>query len=290
VAVGDTSGVATITPPVVNEAGDTATLIAYPTTSPQSAATSDLVALLRDQVIPAALAGSPARAYVGGQTAVFDDIATRVGGRLPVFLLLVVGITLVGITMAFRSVAVAIKAGLSTTLSALAAFGVVVAVFQYGWGSELVGLDRSGPIETFLPIIVFAILFGLSMDYEVFLASRIREEHVHGAPARVAVRRGVEAIGGVIMAAGAIMCVVFFSFVLEDDRVIKGFGLALGTAILVDAFLVRLILVPAVMHLLAERAWWIPRWLDRLLPSLTIEPPTPAPERPRAQAVARSEA
>jgi len=280
-ALRQTPGVASVPASTMNPDGDTAVVTAYPTTSPQSAQTSDLVTDLRDRVLPQALAGTGASAYVGGPTAAFDDIGEHIAARLPWFLLAVVGITLLLITMAFRSVVVAIKAGLSTALSALAAYGVVVAVFQKGWGSEIVGLDRTGPIETFLPVIVFAILFGLSMDYEVFLMSRIREKLMAGDTARGAVRHGVSAIGRVIMAAALIMAVVFFSFILGDDRVIKEFGLSLGVAILLDAFVVRLVIVPAVMHLLGERAWWIPRWLDRALPRLTIEAPTrkPAPER-----------
>jgi putative drug exporter of the RND superfamily len=281
VAVRQTPGVASVPAPTMNPDGDTAVVTAYPTTSPQSAQTSDLVRDLRDRALPRALAGSEASAYVGGPTAAFDDIGEHIASRLPWFLLAVVGITLLLITMAFRSVVVAIKAGLSTALSALAAYGVVVAVFQHGWGSAIVGLDRTGPIETFLPVIVFAILFGLSMDYEVFLMSRIREKLVGGDSARAAVRHGVAAIGRVIMAAALIMGVVFLSFILGDERTIKEFGLSLGVAILLDAFVVRLVIVPAVMHLLGDRAWWIPRWLDRALPRLTIEPPTrePAPAR-----------
>jgi RND superfamily putative drug exporter len=189
------------------------------------------------------------------------------------------------IMMAFRSIVVALKAALTSTLSALAAGGILVMIFQFGWGNSLIGLDTTGPIESFLPIFVFAILLGLSMDYEVFLMSRIREEYVHGDAPRQAIVDGMGAIGRVIIAAAAIMSVVFFSFALGPDRVIKEFGVALGSAILIDAFVVRLVLVPAVMWLLDGRAWYMPRWLDRALPRITIEPPVaeekPAPPRER---------
>jgi len=267
-------GVAAVPPPISNEAGDTAIITVFPTTSPQSSETRDLVEELRSDVIPEALDGTQTTAYVGGPTAAFDDIAARIQDRLPYFLLAVIGITFLILSMAFRSIVVAIKASITTLMSAFAAFGVLIAVFQFGWGNEFVGLDTTGPIETFLPPIVFAILFGLSMDYEVFLVSRMREEYVHGVPARRAVTDGIAAIGRVVVAAALIMTSVFLAFILGDDRVIKEFGLALGVAILIDAFIVRLALVPAIMHLLGERAWYMPRWLDRILPRITIEAPS----------------
>jgi RND superfamily putative drug exporter len=286
----DTAGVESVPDPVVNESGDTAVLTVFPTTSPQDGATQDLVKELRGQVVPSALDGTGATAYIGGQTAAFDDVAERISERLPVFLLAVIGITFVLLSMAFRSVVVALKASITTLMSAFASFGILVAVFQWGWLQGLIGLDRTGPIESFLPVIVFAILFGLSMDYEVFLVSRIRELHVHGVAARPAITRGIGSIGRVVVAAALIMSVVFLSFLLGEDRIIKEFGLSLGMAILIDAFVIRLVLVPAVMHLMDERMWYMPRWLDRVLPRLTIEPPTgeaaadeepPAPEPPR---------
>ncbi len=276
-------GVAAVPPPISNETGDTAIVTVFPTTSPQSAATRDLVEELRSDVIPGALEGTQAVAYVGGPTAAFDDIAAQIQDRLPYFLLAVIGITFIILSMAFRSVVVAIKASITTLMSAFAAFGVLIAVFQFGWGNEFVGLDTTGPIETFLPPIVFAILFGLSMDYEVFLVSRMREEYVHGTPAKQAVTDGIAAIGRVVVAAALIMTSVFLAFILGDDRVIKEFGLALGVAILIDAFIVRLALVPAIMYLLGERAWYMPRWLDRILPRITIEAPS-SDERPVADA------
>ncbi len=270
----DTPGLASVADPALNDAGDTAVVIAFPETSPQSKETSELVETLRADVVPDALAGTGAVAYVGGQTAAFDDIASQINERFPFFLLVVLGITFLVLTMAFRSIVIATKASIATLLSALAAFGLLVVVFQFGWGIEAVGLDRTGPIESFLPIIVFAILFGLSMDYEVFLVSRIREEFVGGDTPRAAIRHGISAIGRVVVAAATIMAVVFLSFMLGDDRIIKEFGFGLGVAILIDAFIVRLTLVPAVMHILDHTAWYIPRWVDRLLPDITIEPKT----------------
>ena len=269
-----TPDVAFVPEPVLNGRGDAGIVTVFPRTEPQSSKTQDLVERLRDDTIPATLGGtSSVKAYVGGSTAAFDDIASRIASRMPLFLLVVVGITFLVLTMAFRSVVIALKAALATILSSLAAFGVLVLVFQHGYGMGLVGLDRAGPIESFLPVIVFAIVFGLSMDYEVFLVSRMREEYVHGDSPRGAIRHGMSAVGRVIVAAAAIMSVVFFAFLLGPDRTTKEFGLALGTAIVFDAFVVRLTLVPALMHLLDGRAWYIPRWLDRVLPRLTVEAP-----------------
>jgi RND superfamily putative drug exporter len=282
-ALRTTPGVESVSDPTVNASGDTAVLTAFPTTSPQDEQTQELVDELRRHVVPSVLGDSGAVAYVGGQTAAFEDVAQHIFDRLPVFLLAIIGITFVLLSMSFRSVVVAVKASITTLMSAFASFGILVAVFQWGWLQGLIGLDRTGPIESFLPVIVFAILFGLSMDYEVFLVSRIREEHVHGTPARPAITRGIASIGRVVVAAALIMSVVFLSFLLGEDRTIKEFGLALGMAILIDAFVIRLMLVPAVMHLMDERMWYMPRWLDRVLPKLTIEPPTaeePSPEMP----------
>jgi RND superfamily putative drug exporter len=268
-----TPGVASVVKPVLNDAKDTAQITVYPTTAPDSQSTQNLVDRLRSHVVPKTLGRSEAHVYVGGSTAAFEDIASRILHRFPLFLLVAVGIMFLMITMAFRSVVIALKAALTSTLSALAAGGILVMIFQFGWGNSLIGLDSTGPIESFLPIFVFAILLGLSMDYEVVLVSRIREEYVHGDEPRPAIVNGMGAIGRVVIAAAAIMSVVFFSFTLGPDRVIKEFGIALGSAILIDAFVVRLTLVPAVMWLLNQRAWYIPRWLDRALPRLTIEPP-----------------
>ncbi len=271
-------GVAFVPPAIENEAGDTAIITVFPTSSPQSAATQELVRELRSGTIPTALEGSEAEAFVGGNTAAFEDIATQIEDRLPLFLLVAIGIVFIILSMAFRSVVIALKASLTTLLSALAAFGVLIAVFQFGWGNQIIGLDTTGPIETFLPPIIFAILFGLSMDYEVFLVSRIREEYVRHGDARRAITDGISAIGRVVVAAALIMASVFLSFVFEPDRGIKEFGLGLGVAILIDAFIVRMAMVPAIMHLMGDRMWWMPKWLDRILPRITIEAPESDPE------------
>jgi putative drug exporter of the RND superfamily len=272
-AFSHTRGVASVPPPLFNSSGNTAEITVFPTTSPQSTETSTLVTRLRQDVIPPIVKGTGARAYVGGQTAAFDDIASVLLSRLVYFLIFVVGITFLVLTMAFRSIVIALKAALTTLTSALAAFGVLVLVFQDGFGLGIIGLDRTAPIESFLPPIVFSILFGLSMDYEVFLVSRIREQYIQGDTPRRAITHGMAAIGRVVVAAASIMTVVFLSFMLGDSRVIKEFGLALGAAIVIDAFVVRMTLVPAILHLLDGRAWYMPGWLDRILPRLTIESP-----------------
>jgi RND superfamily putative drug exporter len=210
---------------------------------------------------------------VSGQTAAFIDIADRIMERMPLFLLYVIGVTFLVLAMAFRSIVISLTAAITTILSAFVGFGVLTLVVQEGHLLGLTGLDRTGPIETFVPPIAFAILFGLSMDYMVFLMSRIREEHVHGLPTRAAVEHGIAAIGRVVVAAALIMGTVFAAFILSADRIPKEFGLLLAIAILTDALIVRMTLVPAFLTLLGEKAWYIPRWLDRLLPNLTIEPP-----------------
>ena len=286
-ALRETPGIASVVAPAINPAGNTAVITAYPTTSPQSADTASLVHRLRDDVLPQTLAGTGAIAHVGGQTAAYEDIAAILQTRQIVFLLVVIGIIFVLIAMAFRSIVVAAKAAITTALSALAAFGVLIAVFQHGWGASLLGIDSTGPIESFLPVIVFAILFGLSTDYEVFIMSRIREEYVGGRSARDSIDHGVAAIGRVVVACALIMCSVFFSFLLGDERTIKEFGLGLGVAIAIDAFVVRLVLVPAVLQILGDRAWYMPRWAEKVLPRITIEPPAEAPAGPRPPATLR---
>lgn len=283
-AVAKEDGVASVAPPSLNQAGTTAAISVVPTTSPQSTDTSDLVDRLRDDVIPPILGDADAEAYVGGVTAAFDDIAAQVGERLPWFLLCVVGIIFLILMTAFRSLAVGVTSGVAMLLSAMATFGVLIAVFQFGWGLELVGLDKTGPIESYLPPVVFAILFGLSTDYQVFLLSRIREDVVRGEEPRRAIVLGLGQIGTVIVAAALIMTAVFFSFLLNDQRAVKEFGLSLGASILIDAFIIRLTIMPAVAHILGHRMWWLPRWLDRVLPHLDIEPPVtggkPVPRLP----------
>ena len=288
-AIKQVPGVAQVVAPIYNTKDNTpngasvAIINAYSKYAPQDAKTDDIVSELRDTTIPNTLQGSSAQAYVSGQNAAFTDIGDRILSNSPKFLLYIIGVTFVLLAMAFRSIVVAVKAALTTLISALVGFGVLVFVVQMGHGMGVIGLDRTGPIESFVPPIAFAIIFGLSMDYEVFLMSRIREEHVHGADTLNAVRDGVSGVGRVIVAAALIMATVFFAFMLNPDRVTKEFGLLLGVAILTDALLVRMTLVPSLLTLLGERSWAMPGWLDRILPNLTIEPPSersggPTPE------------
>jgi putative drug exporter of the RND superfamily len=259
-----------------------ATLLAYPTTSPQDDATSTTIKRLRADVFPAVLRGSPARAHVGGHTATWTDIGDRLGERLALFLSAVILLSFVLLTVLFRSVVVPLTAALMNLLSIGVAYGVLVMVFQWGWGSGLIGLESTVPVEPFIPVFMFAILFGLSMDYEVFLLSRVRENYLLSGDSDAAVINGLAGTARVITSAALIMISVFLGFVFGDDPRIKMLGLGLATAILVDATVVRLILVPATMRLLGDANWWIPGWLDRLLPKLDFggrpAPPAPAIE------------
>jgi RND superfamily putative drug exporter len=270
-AVTSTAGVASVDQTPASAGSTISVLDVIPSTSPQSTQTQHLIARLRTQLVPEAAQGTALRAYVGGQTAVFEDFATIVSAKLPVFLLVVVLFGFLLLLIAFRSLIIPLTAAVMNLLAAGAAFGVVVAVFQWGWGSNEIGLGAPGPIESFLPVMLIAILFGLSMDYQVFLVSRIHEEWLRTRDNAQAVRAGQTSTGRVITAAAAIMVFVFLAFVLEGRRPIGEFGLGLATAILLDALLLRTILVPAAMHLLGERNWWLPPWLDRLLPHLSVD-------------------
>ncbi len=272
-----TPDVSAVAPPTVNEAGDTAVYQLFPTSSPQDNATSDLVKSLRDDVLPPVEQQYGVTAYVGGSTAIFDDFTTYIAGKLPFFIGIVILLSAILLMMAFRSVLVPLKAVLMNLLSIGASFGVVVAIFQWGWLGGLIGLDGTAPIDSFLPVMVFAIVFGLSMDYEVFLMSRVHEEWEKRRDASEAVAHGLAATGRVITAAATIMFFVFGSFALGGSLTIKLFGVALATAVAIDAFIIRSILVPAIMELLGKRAWWLPAWLDRLLPNLNVEAPTAEP-------------
>jgi putative drug exporter of the RND superfamily len=270
--------VAVVAPPTVNEAGDTAVVAVIPATAPQDPETSELVHRLRDEVIPAAVAGTEASGYVGGITPTFMDISERVAERLPLFIGAVIALSFVLLTMVFRAPLVALKAAVLNLLSIGAAYGAVVAVFQWGWGLELFGLESTVPIVSFVPMIMFAILFGLSMDYEVFLLSRVREEHLLGKDTTASVVAGIASTARVITSAALIMICVFLGFVASAEPVVKMMGLGLAVAIFVDATIVRIVLVPATMSLLGETNWWMPRWLDRLLPNLDIEGESGLPE------------
>jgi RND superfamily putative drug exporter len=268
-----TEGVASVTPVTYSAGGDTAYLTVVPESSPQSQKTSDLVDRLRGEVLPRAETGTSLHVQVGGVTAGYDDFAEVIVGKLPLFVGVVVGLGCLLLLLAFRSVGIPLKAAAMNVAAVAAAFGIVVAVFQWGWGSELLGLGRAGPIEPFLPVIMVSVLFGLSMDYQVFLVSRMYEEWLETGDNRRAVRVGLAETSRVINSAAVIMISVFLAFVLSGDRVIAMFGIALAAAVALDAFVLRTLLVPALMHLLGGANWWLPRWLDRSLPRISIEPP-----------------
>jgi putative drug exporter of the RND superfamily len=266
-------GVASAREPQLNDEETVAIVFVTPDSAPQDEETDQLVDRLRNEVVPAATEGGNAVAYVSGLTAAFKDIAERIMDRLPLFLLYIIGVTFIVLAMAFRSIVISLTAAITTILSAFVGFGVLTLVVQEGYLMSLTGLDVEGPIETFVPPIAFAILFGLSMDYMVFLMSRIREEHVHGLNTREAVEHGIAAIGRVVVAAAIIMSTVFAAFILTADRISKEFGLLLAVAILTDALVVRMTLVPAFLTLMGEKSWYMPRWLDRVLPKITVEAP-----------------
>jgi putative drug exporter of the RND superfamily len=279
-------GVESAREPQLNDSETVAIVFVTPSSAPQDAETDELVERLRSDVVPAAVGDGDSVVYVSGLTAAFKDIGDRIMERLPLFLLYIIGVTFIVLAMAFRSIVISLTAAVTTILSAFVGFGVLTLVVQEGHLLGLTGLDRTGPIETFVPPIAFAILFGLSMDYMVFLMSRIREEHVHGLNTREAVEHGIAAIGRVVVAAALIMGTVFAAFILTSDRISKEFGLLLAVSILTDALLVRMTLVPAFLTMLGEKAWYMPRWLDRLLPDITIEAPHDD-EAPRGIAVER---
>ncbi|MEE1760134.1 MMPL family transporter [Streptomyces sp. SP18BB07] len=268
-----TEGVSAVTPVTYNTGGDTAYLTVVPDSSPQSARTSELVERLRDEVLPRAETGTSLELHVGGVTAGYDDFADVIVGKLPLFVGVVIGLGCLLLLLAFRSVGIPLKAAAMNVAAVAAAFGVVVAIFQWGWGSELLGLGRAGPIEPFLPVIMVSVLFGLSMDYQVFLVSRMYEEWLETGDNRRAVRVGLAETSRVINSAAVIMISVFLAFVLSGDRVIAMFGIALAAAVALDAFVLRTLLVPALMHMLGGANWWLPRWLDRRMPRISIEPP-----------------
>jgi RND superfamily putative drug exporter len=264
-------GVAFVPPPVINPEGDAAIVNVIPTGSPQDAETEDLVNHLRDDVVPAELGGTGITAEVGGVTAALEDQSDYITGRMPVFIAAVVGLSFVLLLVAFHSPLISLKAGVMNLLSVGAAYGVMTLVAKGGPVAELIGIDHEVPIAPFMPVMMFAILFGLSMDYEVFLISRIREEYLKDGDTSRAVADGLAKTARVITAAAAIMVVVFLAFVTAPDTFLKLFGIGLATAIFLDATVVRMVLVPAVMQLLGSRNWWIPDWLERILPRLDVE-------------------
>jgi len=282
-AVKATPGVKFASNATVNTGGTAAQWVVIPTTSPQDAKTTSLVHHLRDDVLPQATNGTGLDVAVTGQTAVGIDFSDYLAARLPLFFGVVLALSFLLLMVVFRSILLPLKAVVMNLISIGAAYGVVVAVFEWGWGASLIGVGEGGPIEPFVPMMMFAILFGLSMDYEVFLLSRIKEEWDRTGIHARAVADGLAKTARVITAAAAIMVFVFGSFLLESERVIKLFGLGLAVAVLLDATVVRMLLVPAVMELLGKRSWWFPRWLDRLLPKLDVEGTTVVPAETPAE-------
>jgi putative drug exporter of the RND superfamily len=260
-----------VSEPTPSKAGDVAVFTVIAKSAPWADETVTLVEDLRYTVIPGALAGSKGAAFVGGQTAGYIDLASQIADKLPLMIAIVVGLSFIVLLLAFRSLLVPLKAAAMNLLSVAAAYGIVTAVFQLGWGSSLIGLDHAIPIVSFVPLLMFAILFGLSMDYEVFLLTQMREHYKASGDAKQAVIEGLANTGRVITSAAAIMVCVFTSFVLNGNPLVKEFGVGLAVAIAIDATLVRCLLVPAIMVLLGRRAWWLPGWLGRLVPHVSIE-------------------
>jgi len=281
-AIQSTPDVATVSPVSVSQDGGAARWFVQPSTSPQDAATTGLVHDLRNNVLPQATQGTGMDVAVSGQTAVNTDFSDFLSARLPWFFAVVLALSFLLLMAVFRSILVPLKAVVMNLLSIGAAYGLVVAVFQWGWGGSIIGIGEGGPIEPFIPMMMFAIVFGLSMDYEVFLLSRIKEEWDQTHNNARAVADGLAKTARVITAAAVIMVFVFGSFLLESERVIKIFGLGLASAVLIDATIVRMLLVPATMELLGDRNWWLPKWLNRILPKIDVEgvaPGTPPGDR-----------
>ncbi len=272
-------GVAFVTPPIPNDpaAPQAAVWRLFPTTAPQDVATTDLVYRLRQDVIPTATAGTGLEIAVSGSVAATVDFSEYLTARLPAFIAVVLTLSFVLLMLVFRSLLVPLKAVIMNLLSIGASYGVVTAIFQWGWFGTVFGIEPA-PIEPFVPMMMFAILFGLSMDYEVFLLSRIREEYLKSGDSRVSVADGLATTARVISAAAAIMVAVFASFIGESNRIIKLFGIGLASAVALDATVVRMLLVPATMELLGDANWWLPKWLARLLPRIAVEGPAEEPE------------
>jgi putative drug exporter of the RND superfamily len=279
-AVAGDADVAVVSPPEASPRGDAAVLNVIPKSSPQDERTTELVDRLRDDVLPGATRGSQVDVHVGGATATLQDLADKIAGRLPIFIAMVVGLSVLLLMAVFRSLWVPLVSAAFNLLSIAAAYGVVVLVFQQGVGSSLLGVDGEVPIVSFVPLFMFAILFGLSMDYNVFLQSRIREEYMRGAGPEQSVVRAMARVGRIILAAGVIMTSVFLGFVTDPDVVVKTIGLGLAAAILIDVLVVRMVVAPAVMTLLGDRAWTLPAWLDRVLPRISLEGDLNDDERP----------
>ena len=268
-----TEGVAQASPGEISPDGGTGTITVIPETAPQDEETAQLVDHLREDVLPEATDGTSLDVLVGGSTASQQDFASVIIGKLPTFVGVVVALGCLLLLLAFRSIGIPLKAAAMNIMAVASSFGIVVAIFQWGWGSELLGLGQAGPIEPFLPVIMVAVLFGLSMDYQVFLVSRMYEEWQETRDNRRAVRVGLAETSRVINSAAVIMIAVFSAFVLSGDRIIAMFGIGLASAVALDAFVLRTLLVPALMHMLGGANWWLPRWLDRIMPKFSIEAP-----------------
>ena len=278
-ALSEQDGIAQVLPPQLNEAGDTATIIAYPTTTPQDERTDDTVRTARDVTLAPVEDATGARVSIGGTTATNLDFSQTIRDKLPLFIGVVVGLSLLLLAVVFRSLLIPVKAGIFNLLSIAGAFGVVTFIFQDGNFASLFG-DATGPIDSFLPIMVFAVVFGLSMDYEVFLVSRMHEEWVHTGDAKYAVRHGLAMTGRVVTAAAIIMIAVFGAFAIGNERALAMMGVGFASAIFIDAFIIRLLLLPAVMHIVGPAMWWMPAWLDKHLPHFNIERPDTDDEPP----------
>jgi len=276
-AVRTTPGIASVAPPRLNGVGTAAALLAYPITSPQSPQTSSLVTHLRGELIPPIEQASGVRVYVGGATASQVDFSQVLSSKLPVFIAVVVGLAAVLLVVVFRSLVIPVQAAAMNLLSIVAALGVTQAVFERGWLGSLFGV-QPGPIDAFIPVLAFAIIFGLSMDYEVFLVSRVHEEWQSRGDATAAVGEGLARTGRVITAAAAVMVAVFGAFAISGNRVLEMFGLAMASAVFLDAVVVRMLLLPAILQLLGSTTWKLPRWLERRLPRVALEV---EPEPPR---------
>ncbi len=270
-AIASDQGIASVSPPQLDSKGDAAILTAIPTTAPSSRKTENTIDRLRSKTIPDALKGTGSTAYVGGSTAAYVDLADEISEKLPRVIALVVLLSFLVLILAFRSLLIPLQAAVMNLLSIGAAYGLVTLIFQEGHGAGLIGLDGPVPVVSFLPLVMFAILFGLSMDYEVFLLTQIKEAWDRGLDNRAAVIAGLASSGRVITSAALVMFAVFFSFVLNGDPVVKQFGVGLAFAVAIDATVVRCLLVPATMVLVGKRNWWFPGWLDRIVPKVDIE-------------------
>ncbi|WP_329175391.1 MMPL family transporter [Streptomyces sp. NBC_01477] len=290
--LGHTKGIAYAAAMPMQPDSTVALVRAVPTTSPQDKDTTTLINHLRDEVVPAAERGNTMKAYVGGPTATFKDFASVLGSKMPIFIGVIIALGFVLLLLAFRSLVVPLTAAVMNMVAAGASFGVLVATFQWAWGGSLLGATRQGPIDAFLPVIMLALLFGLSMDYQVFLVSRMHEEWVHTKDSARAVRVGLAETSRVINSAAVIMICVFGAFALSGVRVLGMFGIGLAGAVALDAFILRTVLVPSLMHMFGKANWWLPAWLDKRLPHMAVEPaedePTPSGNQASDMALASS--